>query len=454
MNRAQNTKNRILTLNKAEIRPGNVVYWMSRDQRINYNHALLCAQEFAIQFKSKLYVIFNVVPEFLGATYRQYSFMLGGLKKLESELKNYNIIFKVLLGNPEETINKFIRKHDISLLITDFDPLRVKRTWKSKISKSIDVPFLEVDTHNIVPAFYVSAKKELGAFTFRRKILNVLNEFLVSPGDVIAHPFNNPREVRDSFIDWEKVDGSLKVDRTVGPVDLFEPGERHAQDVLKRFINHRLYRYHLERNNPMAQAISDLSPYLHFGHISSLEVALRVMEAEVDQYAKEVFLEQLIIRKELSDNFCLYEENYDNIEGLPAWGKESLEKHKKDVREYIYNLEAFEHANTHDPLWNAAQRQMLKEGKMHGYMRMYWAKKILEWSESPEAALEISIYLNDKYELDGRDPNGYTGILWSIGGLHDRPWKERPIFGKIRYMSYNGLRRKFDVNAYIMKYSE
>ncbi len=179
-----------------------------------------------------------------------------------------------------------------------------------------------------------------------------------------------------------------------------------------------------------------------------------VLRSDIPKQAKEAFLDELIVRKELSDNYCLYEENYDNFSGLPDWAKNSLKKHQKDKRKYVYKTEDFESARTHDPLWNAAQRQMCNEGKMHGYLRMYWAKKILEWTETPEEAISIAIYLNDKYELDGRDPNGYTGIMWSIGGLHDRPWKERDVYGKIRYMSYEGCKRKFDVERVIKRYGK
>jgi deoxyribodipyrimidine photo-lyase len=213
------------------------------------------------------------------------------------------------------------------------------------------------------------------------------------------------------------------------------------------------------RNNPTRDAQSNLSPYLHFGQISAQRVALEVLKyLSLPPFAREgteggishaAFLEELIIRRELSDNFCFYNRDYDNFEGFPDWAKKTLNKHRKDRRDYIYTVKQFEHAKTHDDLWNAAQMEMAKRGKMHGYMRMYWAKKILEWTESPEKAMEVAIYLNDQYELDGRDPNGYAGIAWSIGGVHDRAWNERPIFGKIRYMSYNGCKAKFDIKQYI-----
>jgi deoxyribodipyrimidine photo-lyase len=210
--------------------------------------------------------------------------------------------------------------------------------------------------------------------------------------------------------------------------------------------------YNEKKNDPNFSVLSNLSPYLHFGQISAQKIALEAKKLEAD-YGESInsFLEEMIIRRELSDNYCLYNKNYNSFEGFPAWAKRTLNEHRKDKREYLYDLADFENAKTHDDLWNAAQIEMVKTGKMHGYMRMYWAKKILEWTESPEQAFEYGVYLNDKYELDGRDPNGYVGVAWSVGGVHDRAWTERPVFGKIRYMNYNGCKRKFNVASYIEK---
>jgi len=232
-----------------------------------------------------------------------------------------------------------------------------------------------------------------------------------------------------------------------------KPGESEAIKSLKNFLKNKFDKYNELRNDPTKNAQSNLSAYLHFGQISAQRVALNTQKITGNQESEKVFLEELIVRRELSDNFCYYNKNYDSFEGFHDWAKTSLNEHRKDEREYLYNLEQFEKANTHEDLWNAAQLQMVKTGKMHGYMRMYWAKKILEWSKSPDDALKIAIYLNDKYELDGRDPNGYTGIAWSIGGIHDRPWFERPVYGKIRYMNRNGAEKKFDIKSYINKYS-
>ena len=234
-------------------------------------------------------------------------------------------------------------------------------------------------------------------------------------------------------------------------VSWIKPGEGAAQRALRRFLREGLRSYDEARNDPTVDGQSNLSPFLHFGHISAQRVPLEVRDSDVVGEPRDAFLEERIVRRELSDNFCFYNEDYDRFEGFPTWAQTTLKQHGGDRREYTYTLGQFESAGTHDELWNAAQMEMAKTGKMHGYMRMYWAKKILEWTESPEEALKIAMFLNDKYELDGRDPNGYVGCAWSIGGVHDRAWFERPVFGKIRYMSYNGCRSKFDVDSYVAK---
>jgi deoxyribodipyrimidine photo-lyase len=243
----------------------------------------------------------------------------------------------------------------------------------------------------------------------------------------------------------------IKIDRTVPAVDWITPGERAAWTALRTFINRGLARYDESRNDPSRHGQSGLSPYLHFGQLSAQRVAMEVMKSAYLEGYQEAFLEELITRRELSDNFCYYNRSYDSAKSFPAWSRATLEKHRHDRREHLYTLAQFEKGRTHDDLWNAAQRELVVRGKMHGYLRMYWAKKILEWCRTPERAVKIALHLNDKYELDGRDPNGYAGVAWSIGGVHDRPWGEREIFGMVRYMSHKGCRVKFDVDAYIEK---
>jgi deoxyribodipyrimidine photo-lyase len=438
---------RVRTFKEGTKKKGPVICWMSRDQRVEDNWALLYAQEIAIQMKAPLAVVFCLVPQFLHATLRQFAFMLKGLEQVEKRLRERKIPFFLLEGWPEEEIAKFASENKVALCVSDFDPLRLKRKWKEEVGNRLDITLYEVDTRNIVPCWVASSKQEYGAYTLRPKIHRLLPEFLEEFPKLQVHPFTWTGKVKGT--DWKRVVGSLQVSRNVSEVDWLDPGERAARQRLDRFLRNTLPDYAEKRNDPTKGKVSHLSPYLHFGHISAQRVALEVKRKRVKGENKDSFLEELIVRRELSDNFCFYNEKYDQFEGFHPWAQKTLNEHRGDKREYVYSPEEFEQAKTHDDLWNAAQMEMVLKGKMHGYMRMYWAKKILEWTESPERALEIAIYLNDKYELDGRDSNGYAGIAWSVGGVHDRAWNERPVFGKVRYMSYNGCKRKFDINNYM-----
>jgi deoxyribodipyrimidine photo-lyase len=231
---------------------------------------------------------------------------------------------------------------------------------------------------------------------------------------------------------------------------MFIGGGSEASKRLADFSKNKLSAYPELRNDPIIDFLSNLSPYLHFGQISPVQVALEVLSADATDAAKEAYLEELIVRRELAINYAHFSQNYDSFEGLPDWSKLTLEKHKTDSRQYLYTVEELERGETHDPYWNAAQNQMRITGKMHSYMRMYWGKKILEWTKTPQDAFKTCLYLNDKYELDGRDANGFTGVAWCFG-KHDRPWKERPVFGTVRFMNANGLRRKFDADKYVEK---
>lgn len=433
---------RIRVLVRKEKAKGPVVYWMARDQRVCDNWALLHAKELAEKDGSPLAVVFCLVPKFLGATSRQYRFMLQGLKEVERNLRALDIAFFLLQGDPGREIPAFLSDQDASTLVCDFSPLRQSQIWKKVVTSKIELPFYEVDAHNIVPCWLASPKAEWAAYSFRPKIHRLLPEFMDEFPPLKRHRVPWKDDVRN---DWRSAESRIEVD-AVAEANFNCSGEVEAAKQSLDFIENKLSGYESNRNDPSKDGQSHLSPYLHFGQISAQRVALQVLASMKDAGA---FLEELIVRRELSDNFCYYNPNYDSFWAFPKWARETLEKHAKDRREYIYTAEEFERARTHDDLWNAAQNEMVYKGKMHGYMRMYWAKKILEWTGSPVEAQQIAIYLNDRYELDGRDPNGYVGIAWSIGGVHDRAWKERAIFGKVRYMSYKGVSRKFDILAYI-----
>ncbi len=426
---------------------GPVVYWLSRDQRAQDNWALFHAQQLALEHQAPLAVVFTLVPQFLGAARRQYDFLLRGLQETARLLEEHRIPFFLLQGEPGEVLPAFLTAHRVGALVADFDPLRLKRQWQAQVGERIAIPFWQVDAHNIVPCWLASPKLEFAAHTLRPKIQRLLPEFLTDLPPLQEHPIPWPGAA--PAIDWGRLLAGVQADPQVAPVTWCRPGAAAAREQLQTFLDERLARYHLDRNDPTRHGLSDLSPYLHFGQIAAQRVAWEVRRAQAPDEAKQAFLEELIVRRELADNFCYYNPDYDQVAGFPAWAQQTLADHRQDRREYTYTLQEWEAARTHDDLWNAAQLEMVRRGKMHGYLRMYWAKKILEWSASPEEALATAIYLNDRYELDGRDPNGYVGVAWSIGGVHDRPWGERPVFGKIRYMNRAGCQRKFNVAAYI-----
>ncbi|XP_073482556.1 deoxyribodipyrimidine photo-lyase-like [Aquarana catesbeiana] len=430
-----------------------IVYWMSRDQRVEDNWAFLYAQRLAVKQKLPLHVVFCLVPKFLDATIRHYGFMLKGLKEVAEDCKELNIPFHLLIGYAKEVLPDFVKKHNICGVVADFAPLRVPMQWMKDVSERLpkNVPLVQVDAHNIVPCWIASVKQEYGARTIRRKIHDQLSQFLTEFPPVIKHPYDSTFKAEP--IDWEKCYASLEVDRTVKEVEWAKPGSKAGVDMLEAFITQRLKSFNSDRNNPNHQALSNLSPWFHFGQLSVQRAILEVQKYR-SKYKESVdsFVEEAVVRRELADNFCYYNKNYDKVEGAYDWAKNTLKVHEKDKRTHIYSLEKLENGKTHDPLWNAAQLQMVHEGKMHGFLRMYWAKKILEWTNSPEEALKFTIYLNDRYELDGRDPNGYVGCMWSICGIHDQGWAERAVFGKIRYMNYQGCKRKFDVAQFERRY--
>ncbi len=440
---------RVRSLNDRATSGGPVVYWMSRDQRSGDNWALLYAQEKAIERGVPLYVVFNLFRIDGRANTRQYRFMFTGLKEVEVSLRSLSIPFILLYGLPEEVIPAFVGKHKVGEVVVDFSPLRYARTRRSAVATRLSCALSEVDAHNIIPCWHASEKEEFAAYTFRPKVHRLLREYLTHFPILKKHPYNG--DVNTGVTDWGVYLKKLSLEEISDTT--YVAGEKAAQKQLKTFIVARLDEYHEDRNDPTKNGISGLSPYLHFGHISAQRVAYEVENAlENNKDARDAFLEELIVRRELADNYCFYNKNYDKVKGAHAWAQKTIEEHKKDVRVYLYTKEQLESAETHDDLWNAMQQQMVQEGKMHGWCRMYWAKKILEWTPDVQTAIDIGLYLNDKYELDGMDPNGVVGVMWSMCGVHDRAWNERPIFGKIRYMNYAGAKRKFDIKAYIERY--
>lgn len=390
---AEVNKDRVLKLNNKDTKKGEIVYFMCRELRLEDNWALLYAEELANKYNRKLKVI--ICLKFNLYSNVQLKFIKDELVCLKNNLSKNKIDYEFSCKIPTKA----------GAIVFDFNPINLYDTYAQKLNYAA----FEVDSHNIIPARFVSQKQEFSAATLRKKIYANLAEFLT--------------EFPPNF----------KEKKTV------------AKDKLGEFIRNKLDDYAEFKNNPLKDVTSKLSPYLHFGLISAQRIALEVIKSNAENANKEAFLEELIVRKELSDNFCLYNKEYKSLEGAPNWAKESLNAHRNDIRIYNYSPIEFEQGKTHDELWNAIQKNLVKTGKIHGYLRMYWAKKILEWSKIPEQAIKTAIYLNDTYALDGNEPNGYVGILWSISGLHDRAFTNRMVTGKIRYMSLEGCKRKFDV---------
>lgn len=396
-------------------------------------------------------VCFNLVDEFLDAGARQFGFMLRGLKELCPKLEKANIRFYLLRGDPGQTIPELVKELDASLLVTDQSPLRLPQKWRDDVQKAIECPLHEVDAHNVIPVWETSQKREYAARTIRPKIHKLMSTFLEEFPELPELPAWDDEAPE---IKWDEIIAEvIERGKAVPEVTTFTPGEDAALEALSGkdgFATARLKAYNTDRNNPnKPKAVSCLSPYFHFGQLSTQRAALVVSAKRGKaKEAVEAFIEEAVVRRELSDNFCFYEPAYDSLECASGWAQETLRAHASDKRPHVYTLAQFEAAETHEDIWNAAQREMVHLGKMHGFMRMYWAKKILEWSASPEEALATALHLNNKYELDGRDPNGYVGCMWSIAGIHDHGWTEREITGKIRYMNYNGCKRKFDIKAY------
>lgn len=442
---------RLLTeFNETSEKCRGVLYWMCRDARVQDNWAFLFAQRAALKCSLSLHVCFCVTPVFLEATMRHYKFLIRGLMEIEKECQQLNINFHLLHGEPGTAVPEFVKKYKMGSVVTDFFPLNLPMSWledvQSKLPKSVSM--CQVDAHNVVPCWHASEKLEYAARTIRNKISTKLEKFLTEFPPVVKHPYTTKQKLPRN--DWESILKTVKADNSVDEITWAKPGYESGIKELEDFINDRLKIYNDQRNNPLSNAVSNLSPWFHFGMISVQRCILEIKRYR-DTYTKSVdaFIEEAIIRRELSDNFCYYNKKYDDLSGAWDWAIKTLNDHRKDKRQYIYNLHELEHSQTHDDLWNACQNQMVKEGKMHGFLRMYWAKKILEWTKTPEEALNWAIHLNNKYSIDGCDPNGYVGCMWSICGVHDQGWKERNIFGKIRYMNYEGCKKKFDVPEYV-----
>lgn len=431
---------RIRNLNDEEpdLRGSYVVYWMQASVRSHWNHALEYAIETANSLKKPLLVVFGLTDDFPNANSRHYRFLIEGLRDVRSGLQERGMQLVVERGSPPSVFLKYA--DDAVAAVTDRGYLDIQREWVETAAGALHIPLTQVESNVIVPVETASDKEEYSAGTFRPKITRQLKRFMVPLRMRTLHVDSLDLEPGPEF---EDVMRDFRVRDELDP-SIFRGGTSSALKIFDEFLREKLECFERYRNDPVKNYLSNMSPYLHFGHISPLYLALRASEAG----RCPEFLEELIVRRELSMNFVHYSDSYSSISCLPEWAHRTLMDHVADPREYEYSLHELESASTHDPYWNAAQKEMVITGKMHGYMRMYWGKKILEWTDHPARAYDIALYLNDRYEIDGRDPNGFAGVAWCFG-KHDRAWAEREIFGKVRYMNDRGLKRKFRIDDYV-----
>ena len=457
-------ESRVRVLNDAPVRPraAYVLYWAQMNRRADSNHALEFAAARANALKIPLLVYEGLTCSYPYANDRFHTFILEGVAETSRRLSKRGIGYLFHLrrrrGDPNDALYRLAAQ--AALVVTDDYPTFVARDHNRRVPARLDVPYIAVDSSCVIP-MRLFEKKEYAAYTIRPKVHRLLDAHL-RPVERVALrvrfaaasllPAELHTEVTADNI--ASLVASCEIDHSVAPALGCQGGRLAAEARLRHFIEHDLKRYAADRNEPSAHATSNLSPWLHFGQISSLEIALAAkLHAEDHGYSAAEFLEELIVRRELAFNHANFAADPKSLANVPNWARETLRKHDGDERPWIYTQEQFERAETHDALWNATQKEMLLRGKIHGYYRMYWGKKVIEWSRSHQEALDTMIYLHDRYALDGRDPNTYTNILWCFG-LHDRPWQERAIFGMIRYMGLEGMKRKTGVNAYVHEISQ
>ena len=445
---------RIRYLNEKKEQKGQyIIYWMQASQRTHYNQALEMAIRIANQHSLPVMVYFELIDHFPEANLRHYYFMLEGLKEVSGELNDLGIQIMINYPPDKQYSDLLELSRKAVMVITDCGYLRFQRQWREKVAGQLPCMMMQVESDVVIPVETVSSKEEYTAGTFRPKINRLIQNYL-KPIKMTTPEYSSLDFKINSFsIDniYESLN-QLSIDSSVPPSPFYQGGTSQAKKLLNRFIEEKIYQYASLSNDPSQDYLSHMSPYLHFGQISSLYIALRVQE-ETPIEVSGNYIEELIVRREVAINYVYYNPTYDQIKGLPQWAGNTLKEHKFDIRPHVYSMEELDRALTHDPYWNAAQKEMAIVGKMHGYMRMYWGKKILEWSLTPQEAFKRCLYLNNKYELDGRDPNGYAGVAWCFG-KHDRAWKERSIFGKVRYMNDNGLKRKFDIDRYVERINQ
>ena len=434
-----------------------VVYWMQRAQRGRDNHALDKAIDVANALGLPCVAYFAAIQNFPNANLRHYAFLNQGLPEIEEECAERGVDF-VMRRAPNEDHIRFFADVDAAMVIGDENPMRAPEQWRVRIANALGrqrIPFWTVDADVVVPSRLLE-KAQFSAAVARPRLYRALPEFLTPYRNPHADmPWKQPRGLAKDDVRTDITAGWKDFDRSVLPVEAWQGGHRAARARLKLFCAEMLASYDRDRNHPETDGSSKMSPWLHFGHIGPQTIALTVDAAAKTnpklQAARDSYFNELIVWRELAVNFVRYQPQYDSPACADNWARQTIAQHARDEREWLYTLPQLEHAQTHDELWNAAQMQMVKYGWMHNYLRMYWAKKMLEWTPDIATAMQWAIHLNDKYELDGRDPGGYAGVAWSMLGKFDRTWFDRPIFGKIRYMSAGSTGKKFASELYIQQ---
>ncbi len=427
-----------------------VLYWMQQSQRAEENHALEYAIQKANDLRRPVIVGFGLTADYPEANLRHYAFMIDGLRDAAEALDKRGIRFILRHGSPSEVALELGRK--AAMIVCDRGYLRHQKQWREQVAEEANCAVHQVECDVIVPVDAVSDKQEYAARTFRPKVTRLLESFLAELRQTQpSHPSQDMPIDGLNIDDSDALLGPLAIDSSVSPVALFTGGTRAAKKVLTDFIHRRLHQYAAHRNQPQTDDVSHMSKYLHFGQIAPAYIARKIRDAQTGAPEdRDGYLDELVVRRELTMNFVHRNDAYDQFSCLPRWANETLAEHARDSRPHTYSLGRLEAADTHDPYWNASMNEMKHTGYMHNYMRMYWGKKILEWSDKPENAYRHALHLNNKYFIDGRDPNSYANIGW-IFGLHDRPWQERDIYGKVRIMTASGLERKADPEAYVQK---
>ncbi|NOT47654.1 MAG: deoxyribodipyrimidine photolyase [Acidobacteria bacterium] len=431
-----------------------VLYWMQMFKRTTHNHALIWAIRKANELKLPLVVYEGLKYYYPWASDRLHTFILEGVEEKRQAFEKMGIRYVFYLQKDKESPKNTVAQlaKDAALIVTDDFPCFIIPGHNRRISERAEIPVHAVDSNGIIPMSKFD-KEEYAAYTIRPKIKKLLGNYLKPlPEEKIDLKSGELKvDCPETLVTPDniaKLVAGCDIDHSVGPSNVYHGGTANGRKRLKVFVKEILPDYDKARSKPDRDGSSRLSSYLHFGYLSPLEIAWAVKEAKAPQESIDAYLEELIVRRELSYNMTRWNPKYDSLAALPAWVQKTMREHAGDERQFVYTLEQLEAGETHDELWNAAQREMVVTGEMHNYVRMLWGKNVIAWSRSYEEAFETLVHLNNKYCLDGRNPNSYAGILWCFG-KHDRPWMERPVFGQIRYMTSGSTGKKFDSKKYI-----